>query len=257
MTAPFQEKTAGAAAVSEKFRWIVSLDSFSVQAPDGHHILNSVSLQIVPGRFTALLGSSGAGKTTLLRAILHLLPTGAGWKTDGFLDRFPGLRVGWVAQNPGLQLFRNFVHEELGFSRVENAAAFLEPLELASLAGRRCAELSQGEKTMVVLARSLHQNPHLLVLDEVMVNLSAARRDWFRRLLADFVGCGGAVLAVEHSPELLDSENSPRCPRAPPNSSCGRTWPPGPTVPRASRQTPPWNCAASRIPASPRLKTGR
>ena len=181
---------------------LISVENFSVSFGN-EKILGPLSLEVETGQIYALIGESGSGKTLFLKSILELLFSEHGWSVEGKIEKVPGLRIGWVAQNPSFQLFHNFVYEELGFDHKERALRFLEDFGIGFLSEKRSAELSQGEKAMVSLARAFSKKPGVMLLDEVMVNLSGERRKWFSTKLKEFVSSGGSVLLVEHTPEVL------------------------------------------------------
>src|SRR5580704_19177266 len=81
------------------------------------HILHGVSLEVAPGRITALLGRNGAGKTTTLRSLMGLTPPREGRVTLFGTDvtRWPSFRiaasgVGYVPE--GRRIFANLSVEE-------------------------------------------------------------------------------------------------------------------------------------------------
>jgi molybdate transport system ATP-binding protein len=142
---------------------------------------------------TAVFGPSAAGKTTLLRCLAGLEPgvrgrvevDGALWQDDA-QGRFvaPHRRgVGYVFQEASLFAHRS-VRGNLryGFERTPPAQRRIgweqavELLDLDSLLERRIGGLSGGERQRVAIARALLASPRLLLLDEPLAGLDAARR---------------------------------------------------------------------------------
>ena len=184
---------------------IIIFDKVSVYSRvTSSEVLHPFDLEIKPGKILSVTGSSGSGKTTFLKLVTGMLRADSGWKAGGRMKKMPGLRIGWIAQNPALQLFKNFVYEEFFPMPRGDSEKFLSKFGLGQLAGRRCCELSQGEKALVVFASVMSRNVKLLVMDEVMVNLSAARRLRLKKWLKDFVSAGGSVITVEHTADMLD-----------------------------------------------------
>ncbi|HOW27122.1 MAG TPA: ATP-binding cassette domain-containing protein [Elusimicrobiota bacterium] len=184
--------------------FIIRFEGLEVRPP-GHTdpLFRTDRHTLFPGRIYALTGSSGSGKTTLLRALMGFLRVDTGWRISGDLLVKPGLKIGWITQNPSLLLFHNFVHEEFNAGPDTATVPLLEELGLSPFLHRRCAELSQGERAMVALARALHRNVRLLLLDEIATHFSSNRRDWLKGVLKRFAGSGGCVIMAEHSREML------------------------------------------------------
>ena len=158
----------------------------------------------LPGRgVTALFGPSGAGKTTLLRSIAGLeagvtgavAVNGEVWQDSSQGTWLPPhrRRVGFVFQDADL-----FAHLDVrgnlayGERRARVAAParhrdeVIELLGLGALLDRRPATLSGGERRRAAIARALLVEPAVLLLDEPMAGLDAARRHeilpWLERL---------------------------------------------------------------------------
>jgi molybdate transport system ATP-binding protein len=152
---------------------------------------------------TALFGRSGCGKTTLVNLIAGLARDGTGRiALDGqtWLDSNAGLRVPAERRGVGcvFQDARLFPHYSVrgnllyGAARGGSAASphrfdeVVALLGLEGLLGRRPGGLSGGEKQRVALGRALLSEPRLLLLDEPLASLDAARRDevlpWLERL---------------------------------------------------------------------------
>jgi putative spermidine/putrescine transport system ATP-binding protein len=156
-------------------------------------VLKGVSLEVAPGEFVALLGSSGCGKTTLLRAISGFARVGSGRVLVAGRDitSLPPERRGmamvfqsyalWphmsTAQNIGYGLRLR------GVGRAQRAARVQEVLALLGLEGlgeRPVTQLSGGQRQRVALGRALAINPGILLLDEPLSNLDARIRQSVR-----------------------------------------------------------------------------
>ncbi|MDE2305036.1 MAG: molybdenum ABC transporter ATP-binding protein [Gammaproteobacteria bacterium] len=141
----------------------------------------------------ALFGRSGCGKSTLIDLIAGLLDPDEGRiELDGEVlvdtdrrTRIPAERrgIGYVFQDarlfPHLKVAANLRYGARR-ARGPHFAVFGEVVELLALGpllGRRTHQLSGGEKQRVAIARALLGQPRLLLLDEPLASLDAARRD--------------------------------------------------------------------------------
>lgn len=167
-------------------------------------ILKDICCTIRRGTITAVIGASGSGKTTLLRLIIGLLTTNNAWSISGDIVRFPGLKIAYINHNPGLQVFKNFVYEEFTTLTKDEVAKLLLDAGCIPLLEKRCLELSQGEKLVVAILRNLSLNIDMLVLDEVLVNLSCNKRQWLARAINNFKNAGGTVIIADHSKEICN-----------------------------------------------------
>ena len=158
-------------------------------------VLTDVTLTARPAEVTVLLGPNGSGKSTLLRSVAGLQPvqSGAIW-LDGrdlvataprdraramavvLTDRFdPGLLRGQdvvaLGRYPHLAMTGTLRDADRAAVADALAAVHAEPL-----APRPLAELSDGERQRIMIARALAQDPRLLVLDEPSAFLDAPAR---------------------------------------------------------------------------------
>lgn len=145
--------------------------------------LDDVSLDIEENKVTALIGPSGCGKTTLLRLIAGLeYPTRGEVMVYGQSILGPGPERGMVFQAytsfPWLNVIKNVEHgmsiqRVPGPERRERAERFLKLVHLDNFANAYPVELSGGMKQRVAIARTLAQDPQLLLLDEPFGALDA------------------------------------------------------------------------------------
>ena len=163
----------------------------------------------------ALFGRSGCGKSTLANIIAGLLPADhAHIEIDGVtLDDsasrrhvpVEARRIGYVFQDarlfPHLDVLGNLGYGEQRAPQPRRiaAAAVIELLGLQTLLRRRPHQLSGGERQRVALGRALLSQPRLLLLDEPLASLDAARRDevlpYLERLRDEF---GIPIIFVSH-----------------------------------------------------------
>ncbi len=179
--------------------------------------LGPVDLDLVPGRATAVLGTSGAGKTTLLRTLAGFLrPRRGRIVRDGIdiSDWRPEERaLGYVPQGLGLfpqrTVARN-VRYPLELRGAPNAAARTQELlarfHLTALADRYPGRLSGGEQQRVAIARALAADPGLIVWDEPWQALDVIARYELGLVLHELRETDRIpIVVVTHDPSLAFS----------------------------------------------------
>jgi molybdate transport system ATP-binding protein len=147
------------------------------------------------GGLTALYGRSGSGKTSVVNAIAGLIRPQRGHIAVGgtvLFDAARGIfvpayrrRIGYVFQEgrlfPHLTVRQNLLFGRWLAPRGGAVAAgfddIVDLLGIAPLLPRRPGRLSGGEKQRVAIGRALLANPRLLLMDEPLASLDAARRD--------------------------------------------------------------------------------
>jgi ABC-2 type transport system ATP-binding protein len=171
-----------------------------------------ISFRLPPGSMTALLGGNGAGKTTTIAMIMGLtMPTSGSVSVLGAqmpAERFQVLhRMNFESPYVNMPM-RLTVRQNLtvfaGLYGVEDAAARIrtlaEQLSLVELLDRPTGKLSAGQKTRVSLAKSLLNEPEVLLLDEPTASLDPDTADWVRTRLERYrVERGATVLLASHN----------------------------------------------------------
>jgi len=185
-------------------------------------VLDGVSLTLAPGQFACLIGPNGSGKSTLLRTCSGLQPPlhGELLLAGKDLRRLTRLdvarRVAAVLtdrHDTGRLTGRDLVglgrYPYTGwFGRLEGdddrvVAGALEAVAATQLAHRVVAELSDGERQRVMIARALAQQPSLLILDEPAAFLDVTARVELVALLRELTREHGlAVVLATHDLEL-------------------------------------------------------
>jgi iron complex transport system ATP-binding protein len=169
---------------------------------NGPLAVRDVSLIATPGTMTAIIGSNGSGKSTLIRMLAGLLKPRAGTIHLGgipFESWQPRLRAREIAYMPQATAtaFPFSVMDMVLSGRTPHALRFrlesprdreialesLDAVGAAHLAARSFVGLSGGERQMVILARALAQQPHLLLLDEPSSSLDLKHRATLIRTL--------------------------------------------------------------------------
>jgi predicted ABC-type transport system involved in lysophospholipase L1 biosynthesis ATPase subunit len=189
------------------------------------HVLRGITLEIGRGERVAVLGKSGSGKSTLLNLLGGIdRPTQGSLQVVGRdLDRlssralacFRSVAVGMIFQSFNLIPSRTALENvelpmifagRLPRERRAEARRALEAVGLEARLHHRPAQLSGGEAQRVAVARSLVNNPDLLLADEPTGNLDSATAREVIDLLADHVRARGTtLLLVTHDEELARS----------------------------------------------------
>ena len=180
-------------------------------------VLTNVSFTLEKGTVTALLGANGCGKTTLIKALCGLLPCGG----ERVLDRQDlrslsvketARQIGYIPQRSGISLALTALDVVLmGFSPrlglLQQPTKAMEELakktlaELDLSADAAYLTLSEGQKQLCVLARTLVMDAKVLLLDEPESALDLQNRYGLFERLRDRLQ-DRAVLAVLHDPQL-------------------------------------------------------
>ncbi|WP_435068087.1 ABC transporter ATP-binding protein [Haloplanus sp. C73] len=194
----------------------VRADELSYELGD-ERILDRVSLDVASGETMALVGPSGAGKSSLLRLLVRLdEPTGGTVFLDGTDYRTLAperlrKRVGLVPQNPALRagtvrenvtIGPRLRGETVSESRL---AEVLDAVALAGYADRKTGDLSGGEAQRVAIARTVVNDPEVLLLDEPTASLDSDAEATVERLLADrLTSSERTVILVTHDERQAD-----------------------------------------------------
>lgn len=185
----------------------------------GHVVVEELSLRVLPGQSTALIGRSGAGKSATLAAAACMLPLHAG---DIIVDGRSARRepeavqptIGYVPSRlpawPGIRVdeFVELWAAEGGLRGEPLRAAIDRALTVAGL-DRRGNEpldaLADGHAKRLLLARALVHDPHVLLFDDPFGGLDPIERRELERLVADAHLMGRTVLAA------IDDGDVPDC----------------------------------------------
>ena len=179
-------------------------------------VLHELSLEVRSGEVLCLMGRNGAGKTTTLKAILGLLPLGAGRiLLDGEdvsmlpAHAVPRRGIGYVPQ--GRRLFTEMTvaeNIEIGLMTRGKGRATREKVldmfpRLRERLGQRAETLSGGEQQMLATARALCLEPRVLLLDEPTEGLQPSMIQLIRDTVVAMRDAGVAIVLVEQRVEAV------------------------------------------------------
>jgi len=199
---------------------MLSLNNVDFSYP-GQPVFNDLNLMVEKGEFIFLIGKSGLGKSTLLQLIyFNLLPFSGEVQFGNFNSKtiksseLPFLRrkLGIIFQDFKLLNDRNiydnlsFVLQATNTSRNEIKRKVASALTDVGLLHRRFSfpkELSGGEKQRIAIARSIINEPTLILADEPTGNLDPATSSEIVDLLFKINSRGTAVIFATHNYEIV------------------------------------------------------
>lgn len=187
-------------------------------------VLKDVSLEIAPGAFVVILGPSGSGKSTMLHMVGCLdVPTKGKIFLDGKdiskmsedeLAQARGQKIGFIFQQfnllPNLSALENVMMPMIfqGKSEEERrsrATSLLNSLGLKERILHRPTELSGGEQQRIAIARSLSNNPEIIVADEPTGNLDSTTGKKIMEILIDLhKNEQKTIVVVTHDPTIAN-----------------------------------------------------
>ena len=191
-----------------------------------HPVLKDVSFSIDEGEFVAIMGPSGAGKSTLMNIIGCLdRPTSGTYNLSGrnvataLDDDLASIRnslIGFVFQGFNLLMKRTiadnvslpliYAGKDKKFRR-EQAEKFIEIVKLKGYEDRFPTQLSGGMQQRVAIARSLINNPAIILADEPTGNLDSKTSNEIMDFLVDLNKQGRTIILVTHEPDIASYAN--------------------------------------------------
>jgi len=188
--------------------------------------LKNVNLSVKKGEMVAIIGLNGSGKSTLLHIINALIFPDSGevfFKGNPVSEKSLNNKsfgielrqnMGYIFQNPEIQLFCPTVFDELLFAPLqlnlpieaakERAEQTLSFLGIEYLKDRPVFMLSGGEKKKVAIASVFTMNPDILLIDEPLSSLDPKTQTFFIDLLLELNHAGKTIIFTTHHLDLID-----------------------------------------------------
>ncbi|MEG0090700.1 MAG: ABC transporter ATP-binding protein [Oscillospiraceae bacterium] len=196
--------------------------SFAINKTETLQVLKGIDLTIYEGEFVAIVGASGSGKSTLMNIIgaldkatsgeYYLDGTDISKLADRQLSEIRNKKIGFVFQTFNLiartSALKNVALPMLyaGASRtvaIHKARELLDVVEMGDRISHQPNELSGGQKQRVAIARSMINDPAIILADEPTGALDSVTgrliMDLFHRLHETQ---GKTIVLITHSPEL-------------------------------------------------------
>lgn len=198
------------------------IDKFYKTAVGDFPALKNISLQIDEGEFVSIIGKSGSGKSTLLNMITGIdrPSNGEVWVngtavhelSENQLAGWRGTNMGIIFQFfqllPALSILQNVIlpmdlsGKYSPRERSERAQYLLELVGLGDHLDKLPSMLSGGQQQRAAMARSLANDPPILIADEPTGNLDSKTAETIFKLFNELVAQGKTVIIVTHDSSL-------------------------------------------------------
>ena len=185
--------------------------------------LKNINLEVKKGEFVAIMGSSGSGKSTFMNILgcLDSLTSGT-YELDGIdvsrmtsseLATIRNKKIGFVFQAfnllPKMDLLRNVELPMMyaGCSKSERKEKALKALSRVGLADRvdhKPNEISGGQKQRAAIARSLVNDPAIILADEPTGNLDSKSSNEIMDIFTELNNEGVTIVLVTHEPDIAE-----------------------------------------------------
>jgi len=185
------------------------------------HALDHVDLNVDKGEFVAVMGTSGSGKSTLMNILgcldtpdegnYRLLDNEVAALDDDELSRIRNQHIGFVFQSfhllPRLTALENVTlplrYSDVDLAEAQRVAAdLLQRLGLSDRMDHKPNQLSGGQRQRVAIARSMINQPPLLLADEPTGNLDSKTSVEIMELFTELNDRGQTILMVTHEDEI-------------------------------------------------------
>ncbi|MBN1409651.1 MAG: ABC transporter ATP-binding protein [Spirochaetales bacterium] len=188
-------------------------------------VLVNINAEIFAGERVAVLGVNGCGKSTLLKILAGLLHPQQGefraynhpvteksFADDNYAREYHG-KIGFIFQDPDIQLFCTTVEEEIAYGPLQLGLTgeeidkrvddVMSMLGITHLKKRTPFKLSDGEKKKAAIASVLAINPEVIILDEPTNGLDPRTQRWLVELLLHLNKAGKTLITSTHNLELI------------------------------------------------------
>ncbi|MGA3197881.1 MAG: ABC transporter ATP-binding protein [Halobacteriota archaeon] len=208
---------------------IFDLQNVSHSYLDKFEALKNINVRMTAGEQITILGANGSGKSTLLLILDALIYATSGEVyafgnpvteerfnalEDNEFARYFRTKVGFVFQNPDVQLFSSTVFDEIAFGPlqlglpreevIKRTEEVMAMLALSNLRDRAPHTLSGGERKKVCIASVLSINPDVLLLDEPTGGLDPRSQLWLIELLQDLAKAGKTIITATHDLDIVE-----------------------------------------------------
>lgn len=198
---------------------VISIEKLYYTYPGGFQALTDININIQRNEFIGIIGQNGAGKSTLLKNIIGLLHPSSGrvvvlgTDTKDITVSELSAKVGFVFQNPDLQLFAQTIQEEvefgpknIGVEGEELADRVKDALSVVGLEKKYedfPLALSKGERAKVVIASVLAMEPEIIILDEPTCGQDYHGCLQIMDIARDLHKAGKTIIVVTHNMALI------------------------------------------------------
>jgi len=195
---------------------MITIEQVSFSYPDGTRALQDVSLTVLAGESTGIVGANGAGKSTLVNHLNGWYLPQTGKITINGVELLKKNReiirkqAGLVFQNPDDQLFMSRLYDDIIFGpdnlgmnkqkTAEEAERILRDFDLWELRDKPPSRLSQGQKRFAAFAAVLMMHPSVLVMDEPTSDLDPRNR---KRLISLVNALPATRVTVSHDLDFI------------------------------------------------------